>query len=104
VTYEHILVEIRDRVALVTLNRPKALNALNAALLAELDHALAGFDRDPGIGCVVLTGSEKAFAAGADIREMSELGFPAIYAEDLFAVGDRIARHRVPVVAAVNSP
>ncbi|MDB5592052.1 enoyl-CoA hydratase [Enterovirga sp.] len=100
-TYEHILVEIRDRVALVTLNRPKALNALNAALLAELDHALAGFDRDPGIGCVVLTGSEKAFAAGADIREMSELGFPAIYAEDLFAVGDRIARHRVPVVAAV---
>ncbi|WP_375461430.1 enoyl-CoA hydratase [uncultured Enterovirga sp.] len=100
-TYENIVVDIRDRVALVTLNRPKALNALNAALLAELDGALSSFDRDPAIGCVVLTGSEKAFAAGADIREMSGLGFPAVYSDDLFAVGDRIARHRLPVIAAV---
>ena len=101
VTYENILVEVRDRVGLVTLNRPAALNALNAALLAELDDALAGFDRDESIGCVVLTGSDRAFAAGADIREMQPLSYPAVYADDLFAVGDRIARHRVPIVAAV---
>ena len=100
-TYEDIIVDRRGRVALVTLNRPKALNALNARLLGELDHALAGFDRDAAIGCVVLTGSGKAFAAGADIREMAELTFPAVFSDDLFAVGDRIARHRVPVIAAV---
>ena len=101
VTYENILVETRERVALVTLNRPKALNALNGALLVELEQALAGIDRDPAIGCTVLTGSDKAFAAGADIREMAELAYPAVYADDLFAVGDRIASHRVPIVAAV---
>ena len=100
-TYEHILVERRGRVGLVTLNRPKALNALNQALLREVEQALAAFDGDEGIGCVVLTGSEKAFAAGADIVEMSEKTYPAIYGEDLFAVGDRIARHRLPVIAAV---
>ena len=101
-TYEHILVEKRDRVGLVTLNRPKALNALNQALLREVDQALAGFDADEGIGCVVITGNEKAFAAGADILEMSDKTYPAIYTEDLFAVGDRIARHRLPVIAAVS--
>ncbi len=100
-TYEHILVETRGRVGLVTLNRPKALNALNAALLDELDRALSGFDRDEAVGCVVLTGSERAFAAGADIREMADRTYPATYADDLFAVGDRIARHRLPVIAAV---
>ncbi len=100
-SHEHIVVERRERVGLVTLNRPKALNALNAALLRELDETLVGFDRDTAIGCIVLTGSEKAFAAGADIREMSGLTYPAIYDDDLFAVGDRIARHRVPVIAAV---
>ena len=98
---EHILVETRERVALITLNRPKALNALNAALLAELDEALAEIDRDEAVGCTVLTGSERAFAAGADIREMSGKTYPDTYLEDLFAVGDRIARHRVPIVAAV---
>jgi enoyl-CoA hydratase len=102
VTYEHILVETRDRVGLVTLNRPKALNALNQALLREVDHALAAFDANEGIGCVVITGNEKAFAAGADILEMSDKTYPAIYTEDLFAVGDRIARHRLPVIAAVS--
>ena len=101
-TYEHILVETRDRVGLVTLNRPKALNALNQALLREVDHALAAFDANEGIGCVVITGNEKAFAAGADILEMSDKTYPAIYTEDLFAVGDRIARHRLPVIAAVS--
>ena len=101
-TYEHILVEKRDRVGLVTLNRPKALNALNQALLREVDKALAAFDADEGIGCVVITGNEKAFAAGADILEMSDKTYPAIYTEDLFAVGDRIARHRRPVSAAVS--
>jgi enoyl-CoA hydratase len=94
VTYENILVETRERVGLVTLNRPQAL-------LRELDQALAAFDADEGIGCVVITGSEKAFAAGADILEMSSKTYPAIYSEDLFAVGDRIARHRLPVIAAV---
>lgn len=101
-TYEHILVETRDRVGLITLNRPKALNALNQALLHEVDRALSAFDADTGVGCVVLTGSEKAFAAGADILEMSGKTYPAIYDEDLFAVGDRIARHRLPVIAAVS--
>ena len=101
-TYEHILVETRDRVGLVTLNRPKALNALNQALLHEVAAALDAFDRDEGIGCVVITGSEKAFAAGADILEMQPKTYPAIYTEDLFAVGDRIARHRLPVIAAVS--
>ena len=99
--YEHLVVDREDRVALVRLNRPKALNALNAGLLHELERALAGFDADEGVGCVVLTGSEKAFAAGADIREMSDRTFPGTYNEDLFAVGDRIARHRLPVIAAV---
>ena len=101
VTYEHILVEIRDRVGLIRLNRPKALNALNAALLGEVEHAMTDFDRNTAIGCVVLTGSERAFAAGADIREMSSLSYPGTYTDDLFAVGDRIARHRLPVIAAV---
>ncbi|TDR89091.1 enoyl-CoA hydratase [Enterovirga rhinocerotis] len=101
-SYDHILVETRDRVGLITLNRPKALNALNQALLREVEQALSGFDTDEGIGCVVITGSEKAFAAGADIVEMADKTYPAIYTEDLFAVGDRIARHRLPVIAAVS--
>ena len=100
-SYEDIVVERVGRVGLITLSRPKALNALNSRLLGELDEALAAFDRDAAIGCVVLTGSEKAFAAGADIREMAGLTYPATYSDDLFAVGDRIARHRLPIVAAV---
>ena len=100
-THEHILAQTRNRVGLITLNRPKALNALNAALLREVAGQLAAYDADESIGCVVLTGSERAFAAGADIREMSEKTYPATYTDDLFAVGDAIARHRLPVVAAV---
>lgn len=100
-TYETILTEVRDRVALVTLNRPKALNALNAQLIDELNHALDGFERDPGIGCIVLTGSSKAFAAGADIKEMAELTYPQIYMDDLFVESDRVAARRKPIIAAV---
>jgi enoyl-CoA hydratase len=100
-TYETILTEVRDRVALVTLNRPKALNALNAQLIDELNDALDGFERDPGIGCIVLTGSSKAFAAGADIKEMAELTYPQIYMDDLFVESDRVAARRKPIIAAV---
>jgi enoyl-CoA hydratase len=100
-TYETIITEVRDRVALITLNRPKALNALNAQLIDELNHALDGFERDPGIGCIVLTGSSKAFAAGADIKEMAELTYPQIYMDDLFVESDRVAARRKPIIAAV---
>lgn len=99
--YETILTEVRDRTALITLNRPKALNALNAQLIDELNHALDGFERDPGIGCIVLTGSSKAFAAGADIKEMADLTYPQIYMDDLFAESDRVAARRKPIIAAV---
>src|SRR6266581_2626838 len=70
--YENILVETRGRVGIIRLNRPQALNALNSALNAELGRAIAAFDADAGIGCMLLTGSEKAFAAGADIKEMAD--------------------------------
>ncbi|RRV05363.1 enoyl-CoA hydratase [Pseudomonas sp. v388] len=100
-TYEMILSECRGRVALVTFNRPKALNALNAQLIDELNHALDGFERDPGIGCIVLTGSSKAFAAGADIKEMADLTYPQIYLDDLFVESDRVAARRKPMIAAV---
>jgi enoyl-CoA hydratase len=100
-TYETILVEIRGRVALVTLNRPQALNALNSTLVGELNAALDGLDRDPGIGCVVITGSEKAFAAGADIKEMQDKSFPDVYLEDFITSWDRVAARRKPLIAAV---
>lgn len=100
-TYEMILSERRDRVGLVTFNRPKALNALNAQLIDELNHALDEFERDPDIGCIVLTGSSKAFAAGADIKEMADLSYPMIYMDDLFVESDRVAARRKPMIAAV---
>ena len=100
-TYETILVEIRGRVGLITLNRPQALNALNSTLVGELNQALDGLDRDPGIGCIVITGSEKAFAAGADIKEMSGLSFPQTYLDDFITVWDRVAERRKPMIAAV---
>lgn len=100
-TYETILVERRGAVGLVTLNRPKALNALNARLIGELDRALTGFDEDDAVGAVVVTGSEKAFAAGADIKEMAEKDFAGALASDFIAPWARIAGHRKPVVAAV---
>jgi len=80
--YETILVETRAKVGLVTLNRPQALNALNSTLVGELNQALDGFEADPAIGCVVITGSDKAFAAGADIKEMQDKGYPTAYLED----------------------
>lgn len=99
--YETILIERRGRVGLVTLNRPKALNALNARLIAETDQALSDFDQDPEISAVVLTGSDKAFAAGADIKEMMENDFAAALATNFIAPWQRIAAHKKPVIAAV---
>ena len=100
-TYETIIVEIRGRVALVTLNRPQALNALNSALVGELNVVLDGFEKDPGIGCIVITGSEKAFAAGADIKEMQDKSYPDTYIEDFITSWDRVAGRRKPMIAAV---
>jgi enoyl-CoA hydratase len=100
-SYETILKEIKGRVALLTLNRPEALNALNAQLISELNHALDELEGDRDIGCIVLTGSAKAFAAGADIKEMAELTYPQIYLDDLFSDSDRVADRRKPIIAAV---
>ncbi len=100
-TYETLLLDIRERVGLITLNRPKALNALNSQLIGELNHALDRLEGDPGIGCMVLTGSAKAFAAGADIKEMAELAYPQIYLDDFFAAADRLGNRRKPIIAAV---
>jgi len=99
--YENILVATEGRVGRITLNRPKALNALNAALMRELAQALDAFDADRAIGCVILTGSEKAFAAGADIKEMQGFGYPGVYLDDFIAGWERLSRFRKPVVAAV---
>ena len=99
--YETILVERHDAVTLITLNRPQALNALNAQVLADLIAALAAFDADATQGCAVLTGSAKAFAAGADIKEMAEMDFAAMYGSNHFAGYETITRTRKPVIAAV---
>jgi enoyl-CoA hydratase len=100
-THENILVETRGPVGIVTLNRPKALNALNAALIDELNRALAGFEADEGIGAVVITGSDKAFAAGADIKEMQSRTYMDAYLGDFLSNWDRLAACRKPVIAAV---
>jgi enoyl-CoA hydratase len=99
--YETILVETRERVALVTLNRPKALNALNETLMNEVVHAVESFDRNPGVGVVVITGSERAFAAGADIREMATKSYQDVAVADWFAAWDRLTAVRKPIIAAV---
>ncbi len=99
--FETILVEKRDAVAIITLNRPRQLNALNNQLVDELHRALENADDDPAIAAVVLTGSEKAFAAGADVREMAELDFVAACRDDFIGAWHRIAAHRKPVIAAV---
>lgn len=96
-----LLIEVRERVGLITLNRPQALNALNSQLIGELNQALDRLEADAGIGCIVITGSAKAFAAGADIKEMLELGYPQIYLDDFFAAADRIGTRRKPLIAAV---
>ena len=100
--YEHIIVEIKDNVGLITLNRPKALNALCGALMDELERALDDLEADDGIGCIVLTGSEKAFAAGADIGEMKDKSYMDAYKEDFITRNwERLTRVRKPTVAAV---
>jgi len=100
--YQNILVERRGAVGIVTLNRLAALNALNAALISELGAALDEFEDDAGIGAIVLTGSDKAFAAGADVKEMVSKSYPEIYCEDFITCGwERVAQCRKPVVAAV---
>ncbi len=101
-TYEAIIVEKRGRVGLIRLNRPDALNALNDTMMAELGRALDAMEADAQIGCIVLTGSERAFAAGADIKEMQAKGFPATYKEDFIGSWERVTRTRKPVIAAVS--
>ena len=100
-SYDNLLVESRGRVGLIRLNRPQALNALNRALMRELGQALSAFEADKEIGCIVITGSEKAFAAGADIKEMAEKEFTDVYFDDFCADWHQAAAARKPVVAAV---
>jgi enoyl-CoA hydratase len=101
-SYETLLVETHDAVTLVRLNRPQALNALNSLVLAELITAFAAYDADPTQHCLVLTGSEKAFAAGADIKEMQPKGFAAMFGENFFAGFERVTATRKPWIAAVS--
>ncbi len=100
-THEYIRVERDGDVGIVRLHRPKALNALCDALVAELNAALRDFEEDDSIGCTVITGSEKAFAAGADIAEMKDREWPAVWLEDFLSEWDRVAAVRKPLVAAV---
>jgi enoyl-CoA hydratase len=100
--YETILTRIEGRVALITLNRPKALNALNLQVMSELTTALAAFDQDAAIGCMVITGSQRAFAAGADIKEMQPQSAADMMAADWFGGWDAVARVRTPIIAAVS--
>ncbi|WP_284165723.1 enoyl-CoA hydratase-related protein [Frigidibacter sp. SD6-1] len=101
-TYETLLIESHGPVRLIRLNRPEALNALSAQLMGELAAALTAMDGDPDVRAIVVTGSEKAFAAGADIREMSTKGFAEVFLENIFAAeADRIRATRKPVIAAV---
>ena len=99
--YEMILTETQGRVAIIRLNRPKALNALSSPLIEDLNQALAGFEADPDIGAIVLTGSEKAFAAGADIKEMQDKSFADVFIEDFISKWENVAKTRKPVIAAV---
>lgn len=99
--FENIIVEVHDAVGLIRLNRPKALNALNSALISELNVALDGFEKDRVIGALVLTGSEKAFAAGADIKELQALTYMDAYLSDTIASWERLSYFRKPAIAAV---
>jgi enoyl-CoA hydratase len=99
--YAAILVEIHGRVGLIRLNRPEALNALNSQILADLLHIFGQMDKDPAIGAIVLTGSEKAFAAGADIKEMAGHTYPQTYIDDFISGWDQVAATRKPIIAAV---
>lgn len=99
--YETILVDRDERVGTITLNRPKALNALNSQVMNELTTAAAEFDADSGIGAIVITGNEKAFAAGADIKEMATLSFSEVFDADFFGAWGKLAAVRTPTIAAV---
>ena len=99
--YTTILLERRERVGVVTLNRPEALNALNLEMMREVTTACAELDRDQGIGCILLTGSAKAFAAGADIKEMRPHSYHEMYEADWFAGWDALTQVRTPLIAAV---
>ncbi len=101
--FDNIIAETKDGgVALITLNRPDALNALNDALIADLGQAIDTFEADDSIGCIVITGSEKAFAAGADIKEMQSKSYMDVYKENFISSWERVASCRKPVIAAVN--
>jgi len=100
-SYENILVETKGRVGVIRLNRPQALNALNTALNAELAQAVAACDADAGVGCILITGSGKAFAAGADIKEMSDKSAVEMFAADFAGAWHATAQARKPVIAAV---
>jgi enoyl-CoA hydratase len=101
VSYETIIVDRDERVGTITLNRPKALNALNGQVMNEVTTAAAEFDDDPGIGAIIITGSAKAFAAGADIKEMAGLSFADMFGSDYFATWAKLAAVRTPTIAAV---
>jgi len=100
-TYQNLIVDTRGNVGIIRLNRPEALNALNAALVAELSGAIDGFEIDPLVACMIITGSDKAFAAGADIKEMSHKSYMDAFFGDFAADWDHAARARKPVIAAV---
>jgi len=99
--YENILAETRGKVGLITLNRPQALNALCAALVREVNEALEGYEADPAIQAIVITGSQKAFAAGADIKEMQTRTYPDTFMNDFIAPWDKVAQRKKPIIAAV---
>jgi len=100
-SYENILVETRGKVGIIRLNRPQALNALNTKLKAELSVAIDAYEADANIGCIVITGSDKAFAAGADIKEMADKSFIDVFMGNFAGTWDRAAHARKPIVAAV---
>lgn len=101
-SYENLIVETRGNVGLITFNRPRALNALNAALIDELYDALVGFEGDQAVGCMVLTGSDKSFAAGADIMEMHAQGYMDVYLSDFLIRWEKVSQVRKPIIAAVG--
>ena len=100
-SYQNIIVETKGRVGIIRLNRPQQLNALNRALISELIQAIDAFEADDGIGCMLLTGNDKAFAAGADIKEMADKTFIEVYLGNFAGTWDRASRTRKPIVAAV---
>jgi enoyl-CoA hydratase len=100
-SHQNIIVETKGRVGLIRLNRPNALNALNSAMMVEIAAAVDAFEADAGVGCLVVTGSEKAFAAGADIKEMANMSYNDAFMGNFTATWDRLAHARKPVVAAV---